>query len=101
MPLPVLHHESESKKNSGRRPAIVAVKKSRYNKNKIMDCCEKCGTKVDLETHHIVPQAEAVLHPVSGKPVLQNAEGAAGISLHTGSNLRILCRTCHDNEHLT
>jgi len=101
MPLPVLHHESESKKNSGRRPTLVAVKKSRYNKNKIMDCCENCGTKVDLETHHIVPQAEAVVHPVSGKPVLQSAEGAAGISLHTGSNLRILCRTCHDNEHLT
>lgn len=76
--------------------ALVPKKKSRYSKHKIVDCCEACGTTHDLETHHVVPQAVAVPSPVSGNPVIPDS---AGTSVHNPSNLRVLCRTCHDKEH--
>ena len=75
---------------------LVPKKKSRYNKHKIVDSCEQCGTSHDLETHHVVPQAAAVPNPVSGNPVIPTSTGT---SIHRASNLRILCRTCHDREH--
>jgi len=67
------------------------VKKSRYNKKKIVDECEKCGTSYNLHTHHKIPQKEC------------NNEGFINHLSHLKKNqkwnLQILCELCHLKEH--
>lgn len=72
-------------------PASVPVepkKRSRYNRKKWVDVCETCGSTQDLHTHHIQHQKEA------------GEDGYIG-NYHKNrlSNLRILCRICHEKEH--
>lgn len=63
-------------------------KRSRYNRKKWVDICELCGSKEDLHTHHIQHQKDA------------SADGYIG-NYHKNrlSNLKILCRMCHEKEH--
>lgn len=67
---------------------LIPNKRSRYNKKKIVDRCERCQSTRDLHTHHVLPQS------------LADKEGYIGTqpknALH---NLQILCRACHEEEH--
>lgn len=67
--------------------SIISTKTSRYNKSVHMTECEKCGSKHNLETHHIKEQSDA------------DENGFIG-SMHknTASNLMVLCEKCHQKE---
>jgi len=66
----------------------VPNKRSRYNKKKIVDRCERCHSTKNLHTHHIEHQATA------------DSDGKIG-TYHKNvlHNLMILCEECHDREH--
>jgi DNA mismatch repair protein MutS len=68
-------------------PSIQKV--SRYNAAVPIQMCNVCGAKEGLETHHIVPQAEA------------NQAGFVDVGKHKNDvgNLVILCDSCHSKHH--
>jgi DNA mismatch repair protein MutS len=73
-----------------RLEGVVNVEKtSRYNAAVPVQVCNVCGSKHDLETHHIVPQAAADKKGRVGRGRGKNDVG----------NLVILCDTCHDKHH--
>jgi 5-methylcytosine-specific restriction endonuclease McrA len=65
-----------------------SIRMSRYNAEVLVATCMVCGSKKGLETHHIIPQKEAV-----------NKMVHHSINIHRDSNLVTLCSTCHDNHH--
>lgn len=56
-----------------------SVKESRYNADVLVSSCSVCGSKKDLESHHIIPQKDGI----------NNRK----------SNLVALCSSCHDRHH--
>jgi DNA mismatch repair protein MutS len=66
---------------------IKPIKKSIYNKKKIVEKCEICSSTKQLETHHIKFQSTA------------NEKGFLDDSRHKNhlSNLCSLCKKCHDD----
>lgn len=70
------------------KTTIIPKKRSRYNSKKWVDTCESCHSKENLHTHHIEHQQDA------------DKDGYIG-SYHKNrlSNLKILCRDCHEKEH--
>jgi DNA mismatch repair protein MutS len=66
------------------------LKGSRYNASVVVNCCQVCGEKKDLETHHIFPQSEA---KKTGKKI------GANRFMNDQSNLVILCEMCHNDHH--
>ena len=64
-------------------------KRSRYNASKIIDKCEKCGSKDDLHTHHVHEQHTS------------NSDGIIDERFHknTKFNLMTLCQKCHIQVH--
>jgi DNA mismatch repair ATPase MutS len=90
----VLTLKKNQKQKHGSR--LVTKKTSRYNKHVYMDACVSCGTKMNLESHHIIPQKSAVSHPVTKEKVIPNHTFR---SIHEGSNIKVLCQGCHDREH--
>jgi len=56
-----------------------SMKESRYNADVLVTECTVCGSKKDLESHHIIPQKDGI----------NNRK----------SNLVALCSTCHDRHH--
>ena len=62
------------------------TKVSRYNASVVVDFCKICGSKIHLETHHIIPQE-------MGKAI------APGKSVHAEENLAVLCESCHEKHH--
>lgn len=58
---------------------IIQFKKSKYNKNMIMDKCSHCNIDTNLHTHHIQPQKE--------------------IKNNKLVNLVTLCENCHHKIH--
>lgn len=73
---------------------VFSTKKSRYNKNKVLDMCEICGytptkaTDIPLDTHHIQFQCNADQTHFNGH-------------YHKNSkfNLVALCKSCHIKVH--
>lgn len=67
---------------------LVNPKKSRYNSRVYVDECTICGTKSELETHHIEEQNKA------------DENGFIG-HFHKNEkfNLAVLCRNCHEWLH--
>lgn len=65
------------------------VKKSNYNKDLLMLCCEICNSKNSLETHHIVPQKDCDDIKSKTKPHIKK---------NSIANLVILCSKCHDKH---
>jgi DNA mismatch repair protein MutS len=63
------------------------IKKSNYNNNLFMLTCEICGTKKNLESHHIEPQKECDKFKSIKNPHIKKNE------LY---NLVVLCSKCHD-----
>jgi len=69
------------------------VKKSRYNKNILVDKCDICESTSNLETHHIEFQKNSNEHGF-----ILNDDKKHIHKDHT-SNLVILCNLCHDKIH--
>ena len=72
--------------------SMLSLKQSRYNSNKIIHLCEKCGKKMGTEVHHLQHQVDA------------NEDGIISTSdsvFHKNSlaNLMTLCESCHDEIH--
>jgi hypothetical protein len=61
---------------------------SRYNSAVQIRKCEICKSEKDLESHHIIHQADAV-----------NGFVEPGSNTHRQSNLTILCDFCHKEHH--
>lgn len=70
------------------RTEIYKTKKSKYNTKIYVDHCQLCQREINLETHHIRPQAEAIDGFIEHIP--KNAD----------YNLIVLCHQCHENLHL-
>ncbi len=64
-------------------------KMSRYNAHVPVQACSVCGAQDGLETHHIVPQAEA------------DKAGFVDVGKHKNDvgNLAVLCESCHSKHH--
>jgi len=69
------------------------LKKSRYNKNIVLDKCDICECNDNLETHHIEFQKNA---DKSGFILHNNKKH---IHKDHTSNLVVLCSKCHDKIH--
>ena len=72
--------------------SMLSLKQSRYNTNKIVSLCEKCGKNMGTEVHHLQHQVDA------------NEDGIIATSdtlFHKNNlaNLMTLCETCHDDIH--
>ena len=52
---------------------------------------------MNLESHHIIPQKSAVVHPITKEKVIPNHTFR---SIHEGTNIKVLCQGCHDGEHV-
>jgi DNA mismatch repair protein MutS len=74
--------------------SILSLKQSRYNCNKIVSTCEKCGKNVGTEVHHLQHQADADENGII------KTESAV---FHKNSlaNLMTLCEMCHNEMHKT
>jgi DNA mismatch repair protein MutS len=70
-------------------PSDGVARASRYNARVVVDICAVCGSKDSLETHHIVPQADA-----DNKGMI-----AAGVHKNNTANLVPLCDDCHTAHH--
>ena len=72
----------------------VKPRPSKYNKQKMIQCCEICrwrprlSTDSPLDTHHIKHQSAADENGMID-----------GVFVNALSNLRALCKTCHKAEH--
>jgi len=71
---------------------LLNPKLSNYNKNKIMNECEICGNKNNLETHHKIEQQTANEYGI----IVTETN-----IFHKNSkqNLQILCNLCHKKTH--
>ena len=70
----------------------LGMKVSRYNAQKIRGMCERCGTELSTETHHLEEQANA------------DQDGfIVGTAVHKNhaANLMALCEKCHLEIHRT
>ncbi|MFY7729896.1 MAG: MutS-related protein [Flavobacterium sp.] len=72
--------------------SMLSLKTSRYNAQKLMGTCERCGKERGTEVHHLQHQADA------------NAEGIivtedAVFHKNALANLMTLCETCHQSMH--
>ena len=72
--------------------SMLSLKQSRYNSNKIVSVCEKCGKNMGTEVHHLQHQVDA------------NEDGIISTSdsvFHKNNlaNLMTLCEACHDEIH--
>lgn len=65
---------------------ILPIKKSIYNNDKFMKCCEICNSEEQLETHHIIEQEKA-----DENGFIKN-ENFHKNDIH---NLCVLCNKCH------
>ena len=74
--------------------SILSLKQSRYNSNKIVSTCEKCGKNMGTEVHHLQHQADA---DESG--IIKTDD----VIFHKNNlaNLMTLCETCHSEIHKT
>lgn len=64
--------------------SFISTKKSRYNTKKRITECEQCGSRKDLETHHIKEQSSADRHGFINHQHKNHV-----------SNLMVLCSKCH------
>jgi DNA mismatch repair protein MutS len=69
---------------------ILTQPVSHYNASKIRGLCEKCGTKMSTEVHHILEQHKADKNGfIEGTAIKKNHK----------ANLVALCEACHLLEH--
>jgi DNA mismatch repair protein MutS len=66
----------------------IEIKSSKYNSQVIVNCCEVCKSKNNLETHHIVWQKDFNNDGFNNKQFY--------LQKNNVSNLVVLCSKCHD-----
>jgi DNA mismatch repair protein MutS len=74
--------------------SILSLKQSRYNSNKIVSTCEKCGNSAGKEVHHLQYQIDA------DKNGIIKTEDAV-FHKNNLANLMTLCEKCHNEIHKT
>jgi DNA mismatch repair protein MutS len=74
--------------------SILSLKQSRYNSNKIVSTCEKCGKNMGTEVHHLQHQADADINGII------KSEDAI-FHKNNLANLMTLCEACHNELHKT
>jgi len=74
--------------------SILSLKQSRYNSNKIVSVCEKCGKNAGTEVHHLQFQSEA-----NEKGIITTEDSV--FHKNNLANLMTLCETCHNETHKT
>jgi len=74
--------------------SILSLKQSRYNSNKIVSTCEKCGKTAGSEVHHLQHQADA-----DDNGIIKTED--AIFHKNSLANLMTLCDTCHNEMHKT
>lgn len=72
--------------------SILSLKTSRYNSQKIVGLCEKCGKEMGKEVHHLEHQQCA------NEDGFINKEDGSFHKNHTG-NLLTVCEKCHHDFH--
>jgi DNA mismatch repair protein MutS len=74
--------------------SVLSLKQSRYNSNKIVSNCEKCGKNIGTEVHHLQYQADA-----DENGIIKTEDSI----FHKNSlaNLMTLCEMCHNETHKT
>lgn len=81
-------------KYSPESKSILSLKQSRYNSNKIVGTCEKCGKNMGTEVHHLYFQSEA-----NENGIIVN--DLSVFHKNNLANLMTLCEKCHDEIHKT
>jgi DNA mismatch repair protein MutS len=74
--------------------SILSLKQSRYNSNKIVSTCEKCGKSAGTEVHHLQHQASA-----DENGIIQTIDTV--FHKNNLANLMTLCEMCHNEIHKT
>ena len=74
--------------------SILSLKQSRYNSNKIVSTCEKCGKNMGTEVHHLQHQADA-----DQNGIISTKDGI--FHKNNLANLMTLCEGCHNEFHKT
>ena len=74
--------------------SILSLKQSRYNSNKIVSVCEKCGKNMGTEVHHLQHQADA-----DKNGIIKTDDTI--FHKNNLANLMTLCETCHAEIHKT
>ena len=74
--------------------SILSLKQSRYNTNKIVSTCEKCGKNMGTEVHHLQHQVDA-----DENGIIKTED--AVFHKNNLANLMTLCEKCHNDLHKT
>jgi DNA mismatch repair protein MutS len=72
--------------------SILSLKQSRYNSNKIVSTCEKCGKNKGTEVHHLQFQCQA-----NENGIIKTED--AVFHKNNLANLMTLCESCHNETH--
>lgn len=72
--------------------SMLSLKQSKYNANKIIHLCEKCGKNMGKEVHHLQHQADA-----NEDGIILNQDSI--FHKNNLANLMTLCEECHDDIH--
>jgi DNA mismatch repair protein MutS len=74
--------------------SILSLKQSRYNSNKIVSICEKCGKNMGTEVHHLQHQVDA-----DENGIIKTDNSI--FHKNNLANLMTLCEKCHNDIHKT
>jgi DNA mismatch repair protein MutS len=72
--------------------SILTLKQSRYNSNKLISICEKCGKNMGTEVHHLQYQSDA-----DQNNMIKTEDGV--FHKNNLANLMTLCESCHTEIH--
>ena len=72
--------------------SILSLKQSRYNSNKIVGVCEKCGKSAGKEVHHLQHQKDA-----NENGIIKTDDSI--FHKNNLANLMTLCEFCHNEIH--
>jgi DNA mismatch repair protein MutS len=75
--------------------SVLSLNPSHFNARKIMGMCEKCGTNMGGEVHHLQHQSTA-----NESGIIQ-VSGNSPFHKNHPANLLTLCEKCHDAIHRT
>ena len=74
--------------------SILSLKQSRYNPNKLVSTCEKCGKNMGTEVHHLQHQVDA-----DENGIIKTNDTI--FHKNNLANLMTLCESCHNEMHKT
>jgi 5-methylcytosine-specific restriction endonuclease McrA len=85
-------YEIRRKYKDNNLDSILSLSSSHFNSQKILGLCEKCGTTLGTEVHHLRHQKEA-----DEKGFISSEDGI--FHKNKLANLLTLCSSCHDEFH--